>query len=119
MNNKDAFIDPPIGETQGSATTTHADLHQNNGNRPTLFSFPASLANGFTLNNIVGGASSTTYAIYQNPEGQKQLHACGNNEFGQLGFGHNNSVPTPQAQSSSPTIESTTVSERKNTHKPG
>ena len=67
--------------------------HNNAVTAPTLLPFPDSLAN-WTLNNIVCGESSTL-AIFQNAEGQSQVYAWGDNSFGELGLGHNNSVHTP------------------------
>jgi len=67
--------------------------HDNAVNRPALLPFPDFLAN-WTLNNIVCGESSTL-AIFQNAEGQSQVYAWGDNSFGELGLGHNNSVHTP------------------------
>ena len=67
--------------------------HYNDMKRPSLLPFPDSLAN-WTLNNIVSRGTST-FAIFQNAEGQKQVYAWGYNKFGQLGLGHNNSVHTP------------------------
>ena len=64
--------------------------HNNAVNRPTLLPFPNSQAN-WTLNNIVASEVST-FAIFQNAEGQSQVYSCGDNSFGQLGLGHNNSV---------------------------
>ena len=64
-------------------------------NRPSLLSFPDSLAN-WTLNNLVAsGSGNSAFAIFQNAEGQKQVYAWGANWFGQLGLEHNNSVHTP------------------------
>jgi len=67
--------------------------HDNDVNRPTLLPFPDSLAN-WTLNNIVC-REHNFFAIFQNPQGQKQVYIRGANEFGQLGLGHNNRVHTP------------------------
>ena len=64
--------------------------HGNAVNHPSLLSFPDSLAN-WTLTSIVCGASST-FAIFQNAQGQSQVYAWGDNRFGQLGLGHNNAV---------------------------
>jgi len=67
--------------------------HDNNVNRPSLLPFPDSLAH-WTLNNIVC-REHNFFAIFQNPQGQKQVYIRGANEFGQLGLGHNNRVHTP------------------------
>jgi len=67
--------------------------HNNDVNRPTLLPFPGSLAN-WTLNNMVASEAST-FAIFQNAQGQKQVYAWGDNRFGQLGLGHNNDVSCP------------------------
>jgi len=69
--------------------------HDNDVDRPSLLSFPDSLAN-WTLNNLVAsGSGNSAFAIFQNAEGQKQVYAWGANWFGQLGLEHNNSVHTP------------------------
>jgi len=67
--------------------------HNHYVNRPSLLPFPDSLAN-WTLNNIVCEKNST-FAIFQNAEGQSQVYAWGTNGVGQLGLGHNNAVTAP------------------------
>jgi len=67
--------------------------HNNAVTAPTLLSFSDSLAN-WTLNNMVASGAST-FAIFQNAKGQKQVYAWGANSFGQLGLGHNNAVTAP------------------------
>jgi len=67
--------------------------HDNDVSCPTLLPFPDSLAH-WTLNNMVAGGAST-FAIFQNAQGQKQVYAWGYNRFGQLGLGHDNDVNRP------------------------
>jgi len=67
--------------------------HANAVNRPSLLSFPGSLAH-WTLNNIVTSGAST-FAIFQNAQGQSQVYAWGDNRVGQLGLGHDNAVTAP------------------------
>ena len=60
---------------------------------PTEIPTPAA-AKGFTLTDVQSDWYST-FLICENAQKEKKFFACGLNEYGQLGLGHNNEVTVP------------------------